>query len=483
MCNTYRYRINLRPAAIALIAAASLGLSATGWSAPKPKTKDQFPLIGRSAQIDTAFPYYKDRSPESIASELRVNRYRVVHDVVTNENAIDPALIAALHHEKIGVWYVTFGNGAYNTDPLPPGWEKWSMALRGDFAGTPVHDGFNRLCLNNPEYRKWKKKQISETLRRIPFDGVEIVESHWPEYPGRFTASYGCFCESCHTAFQAMYPDETRFPDIIHSASAQSPERNPVLWRKWLKFREASVAGYLNDLVNGPDGVRKTVPSAKVSVWALTLTGPDALKRMREDCGEDAADIAKTVHPDLLGLQTNWPDWSRAELKPSYADQLMPFVSAVRSVAPTMPLLIQADTGSTRANLRSRSWIKAFEKECSKIGVGSTTYYSYEASGLMYEAPRIAEATRTGRNIEVVFNKRVDPATSDPKHYTLDRGKVTATAIDGNIVKLTTDAEGEKAASVTARSVANMPKLLLFPEHPAAILNRQTIHIDRQAAP
>jgi hypothetical protein len=50
----------------------------------------RYPLLGRSVQVDPAFGYYKDRSPESIAAEIRANGYSVVHYVVTSADKADP---------------------------------------------------------------------------------------------------------------------------------------------------------------------------------------------------------------------------------------------------------------------------------------------------------------------------------------------------------------------------------------------------------
>ncbi len=275
-------------------------------------TRNALPIFGRSLQVDPAFAYYQDRSTDSIEAEVRANGYRIVHYILTADSSVRPDLIAAFHKRGIGVWYLTFGNGTYSTQDLPNGWQEWKMVTRTDLEGKPLSDGYNRLCLNNPDYRAWKKRQITQMLRAHPFQGIDIVEPHWPEYPGAESPEYGCFCAHCLAAFRRQFPEETALPDILHSDSPRSPQRNPALWRKWLAFRQASLTDFLNDLVNGKDGIREAAPQAKVCVWTLALMEPDGLQHVREIHGEDAAEIARVVRPDLHCFQTHWPDWTQA---------------------------------------------------------------------------------------------------------------------------------------------------------------------------
>ena len=149
------------------------------------------PAFGRSAIIDPTFAYYLDRSPESVAAELSANGYNIVHYILTADSNLNPTLIEALHRQNIGIWYQTFGNGAYTDKDLPQGWEAWKMVRRADLEGKPVQDGFIRLCLNHPDYRAWCKRRIGMMLRKYPFQGVEIAEPHWPAYPGPKSDQYG----------------------------------------------------------------------------------------------------------------------------------------------------------------------------------------------------------------------------------------------------------------------------------------------------
>ena len=261
-----------------------------------------FPILGPSVIVDPSFAYYRDRSAESIAAEVRANGYSIVHCIADPSSHVNPKLVEAFHRAGIGVWLQVFGNGTYSKDSLPPEWPAWRMMTRTDLKGGTLPGTFQRLCLNNADYRAWKKRDLANALRVAPFDGIEICESHWPEYPGVESPAYGCFCDACKCAFIRMFPGDAsgrasarlplfprkqsactlqtrpekkacrmhapQMPDVP-ADSPRSPARNPELWAKWLKFRQASLTAFLNDVVNGPDGLRETTPGRSVAVWSL----------------------------------------------------------------------------------------------------------------------------------------------------------------------------------------------------------------------
>ncbi len=445
--------------------------------------RDWLPVLGPGPTIDANFGYYRDRSPESIAAELRANGYGIAHCIVTAESSFNPPLLAALHRERIGAWYMTWGNGTYSTADLPKGWESWKMVTRSDLEGKPLSDGFTRLCLNNPNYRQWRKRQVASFMRKLPFDGVEIIEPYWTEYPGTASKAYGCFCTQCLTAFTRMFPNEKALPDIIHEDSPASPKRNPELWRKWLQFRQASATDYLHDYVNGQGGLRETVPDAAVCVWSLALK--NGLQQVREDNGEDPEDIARTVKPDLYGLQTHWPDWLKPDLVPDYAKDYLPFIEQIRKANPCMPILIQADTGSNKDNRRSWQWIRDFERACWKLGATSTTFYEYFIGLYMYtDPPRVAEVRRQGRQVVLVFTKRLDRLSAGkPSHYQLKEVgsekqivSVVEAKVDGNLVMLTLRGAKPRALyELNAKEISDAADRRLIGSQPPAILKLQTL--------
>ncbi|HSV74711.1 MAG TPA: DUF4434 domain-containing protein [Chthonomonadales bacterium] len=437
------------------------------------------PILGPSVQVDPVFGYYRDRSPESVAAEIRAAGYPVVRYVVTADSNVDGALISAFHREGIGVWYTTFANGSYTTTDLPPGWERWRMVTRTDLTtGRPPADGYHRLCLNNAEYRAWKKRQIAAVARAHPFDGIEVLEPHWPEYPGPSGPTYACFCEACVAAFRELHPEEPGLPDIVDPESPRAPGRSPSLWRKWLDFRRRTHTGFLHDLVNGPGGIRQTAPGRPVSVWTLALERTDGVRTVLEVHGQDAGEVARTVRPDVYGLQTHWPDWIRADLSPDYPARYRPFVDQVLGAVPGMQVLIQADTGSQKQNRRDWAWIRTFERTSREVGALSTTIYEYFIGDYIYlDPPRVVEVEAGRDTIVLRFSKRVEAATAgDPARYALSAGRVESARVDGSMVHLAVSGVPvRRVVALTVRGVRDDAARRLFDDRPHRVLEEQTV--------
>lgn len=432
--------------------------------------REFLPTLGRSVEVDPQFAYYRNRSPESIASEIRANGYDIVRYILTADSAVNPKLVTAFHREGIGVWYATFANGVYTTKDLPSGWTTWKMVTRSNLQGKPLEDGYTRLCLNNPAYRTWKKAQIGKMLRQVPFEGVDLMEPHWPEYPGITSPAYACFCAHCLAAFRKQFPEERALPNILDTNAPNSPDRNPALWQKWLTFRKESLTDFLNDLVNGKGGIRETAPQAKICVWTLALSEESGLRRVREDSGEDPGAIARQVRPDLFCLQTHWPDWTRAELPPDYVKQYRPFVEDIRAASPTLPIMVQADTGSQKQNRRSWAWIEAFERACTQLGAGSTTLYEYFIGDYIYtDPPQLAELQWREHRLELRFTKRLAPGTANKReNYVLSSGHVTSVEVDGNRVFLSVAGVSPGArTTLTVKNMADDTRPRLYQDRPA----------------
>lgn len=81
--------------------------------------KDSFrnqAVSGPSIQIDPSFPYYQQRSPESIVEEIMLAGYQSVHYFVVNEHVIQKELLLAFRQNGIPVWAMVIGNGTFSTD-------------------------------------------------------------------------------------------------------------------------------------------------------------------------------------------------------------------------------------------------------------------------------------------------------------------------------------------------------------------------------
>lgn len=438
-----------------------------------------YPLLGPGVILDPSFAYYRDRSPESIAAEIRANGYSVVHCITEPSSRVDRKLVDAFHAAGLGAWLQVFGNGTYFKQFLPEGWQAWRMVTRTDLSGGQL-PGFQRLCLNSKGYRDWRKKDLAAALKAAPFDGIEIAESHWPEYPGVKSPAYACFCDACRQAFASMFPEESALPDVLDDASPRSPANAPKLWEKWLRFREASLVGFLDDLVNGPGGLRETSPGVTVAVWGLALDEPNGVARVREDSGQDAGRAAAVVKPDLYCFQTHWPDWLRGDLPPDYVNRYQPFIDQLREHAPTLPLMIQTDIGSERKMIRDRGWIESFERSCRGMGVETTCLYEYFIGGWTYrEPPHAVFARHVGNELELCFTRRLDPASASGAFHIDDR-PAKPLRLDGCRVWLPIPAGNRRGPwTVKAAGLKVEANRMLFQDLPIGPSPEQTLRVQR----
>jgi len=439
--------------------------------AAEPAPRDPF---GRSIQVDPGFAYYQDRSKESIASEIRVNGFRAVRLMTTNDAAPDAALVEACHKEGLAVWYTTIGNGKYGVAGLPEGWESWKMALRARNANQ-VAGGFVHFCLNNPDYRAWKKKQVVETLKRVPFDGFEMAEPFWPAYKGPESESYGCLCDSCRAAFLRMYPGEKAIPEFTDEKHPNYYKTNRALYEKWIEFRAKSVVSFHEEIIGA---VRKSCPKVKIAVWGIADDVPNPVETLREWEGIDGGALAAAIKPDMYVIQTDWPDWTNPKLPPEYPLKYKPLVAPVKSASPATRVIMQADIGSWKDCRRDRIWFRKCERAAMEAGMAGITAYEYHLADDIYNAPlSLMEASASGDVIKLVFNKRLDLTTgADIANYSVDSGSVASAEVDGNIVRLKVEGAPGK---VTVRNLTDDPNRRFFKGEPVHMKLSITLSVRR----
>ncbi|TDF99674.1 N-acyl-D-glucosamine 2-epimerase [Paenibacillus piri] len=367
-------------------------------------------LLGSSIQIDPTFAYYRGRSASSIADELELAGYRVIHYFVTDETKVDGELIGHFRQRGLAVWAMVLGNGTYTTGHLPKDWPEWQMTLL-----KPVHDGYFRLSPFSYRYVAWKKQALAKLVRTYPFDGLEVAEPYFPEWNGLSNGVYGDVGPYARAAFKQRYGSD--IPDFKHRSSPNYYKNNPILYRQWIEFRVGAVNRFLFELINGEGGVRQANPDIRIATWSLGVhAGPDSVEKLREFQGLDAAAMISTVRPDVHFIQTHWPDWMRPMLKADYCKYYEPFVAKIRELHPHIPLGVQADIGSLKRMRRSRKWLDDFASTAGKLGYATWTAYEYHLGKYMYdEPPRPVDSERIGADrLLVRFQKRVDVPQGEP---------------------------------------------------------------------
>lgn len=424
-------------------------------------------------QIDPSFPYYQNRSVESIADELVLAGFKAVHYFVVNENNVNGPLIRALRDRGLPVWLLTLGNGTYSTDKYPAGWEGWKMGLNGSLNGSA---GFTFLSPFSKAFVQWKKESLVKLMTQYPFDGIELAESYFPEWDAIPKGTYGDVGPLAKKAFKEQYGQD--MPDFSDPNAVNYYKKQPEVYQKWVDFRVKAVNGFLNELINGKGGIREVRPDALVATWSLAIDeGPDSFQKLREDQGLDAASMISLVKPDVHFFQTHWPDWVKPEsqLPPDYMKNYKAFVDQVRQIHPNVPIGLQADIGSARQMIKSSGWVKQFNEKAKNYGYATWTSYEYHLGGYIYhDNPVPKKAVRNSKeSVTVSFNKRIDASSAAGSHYTFTaNGKnlnvnISKVSVDGNQLILESREFPKKVFEINITGIKDTPGLWLYKNFPA----------------
>lgn len=424
-------------------------------------------LGGPSIQVDPAFPYYQGRSPASVAEEIQLAGYDIVHYFVVNEHVVNRGLIEAFHDRGMFVWAMVIGNGTFSTERFPSEWPSWRMELL-----KPVEDGFVRFSPFCEAYCRWKRQAIAELVYRYPFDGIEIAEPYFPEWDGIRRGVYGDVGSHAAKAFRSAYGLD--IPDFVNAGSARYYKKIPDVYDKWVSFRVDAVNGFVDDMMNGSGGAREARPDIAVATWSLAVDGgTDSVARLREMQGLCASAMISKVRPDVHFLQTHWPDWIRGDLPADYVRRYVPFVEEIRAAHPSLPLGVQADIGSGRTMIKNGAWWRAFQENARQLGYSTCTAYEYHIGGYMYEdRPMPAKAVRTSWNeIAIAFNKVIDETSCQPPEavFRVYRGDTVvpvtlqSVKVDGNRIVLRSEHFPDRDVVVELLGrVRDTPKLWLY---------------------
>ncbi|WP_199622425.1 N-acyl-D-glucosamine 2-epimerase [Paenibacillus alkalitolerans] len=422
-------------------------------------------VFGPSIQVDPLFPYYRNRSCESIADEIANAGYNIVHYFVVNENIVNRELIEAFRRKGVAVWAMVLGNGTFSTEHYPPDWPEWRMELLKE-----TNDGFTRLSYFCDRYVEWKKASVARLLREYPFDGIEIAEPYFPEWGGIERGIYGDVGPRARQKFKDAFGLD--IPEFRDRKSPNYYRKNADTYNKWIQFRVNAVNDFINEMINGKGGARAVRPDIAVATWSLAVdAGPDSVRLLREYQGLDAPSMISKVRPDIHCLQTHWPDWIKRRLPPDYIVKYRPFTDGIRAVHPRLPLAVQADIGSARKMIRSGAWLRGFKQTAERLGYASWTAYEYHIGGYMYEqAPFPKRAVRVdSKRLAVSFNKRIDERTAaQAQNYSFPDSAVTVRGIiaDGNRVIIETEGLPAHAFEIECRNILDTPSLWLYKDFP-----------------
>ena len=404
-------------------------------------------LHGRTVQIDTAFPYYHNRSNESIASELRVNGFDGVYYYTGTDTGLRPGLVGEMQRQKLGVGLMTLPSLVYWSEAqlaerLPAGWRDWLI----EFTGSGM-DIYRFIGFVYPEYNAWYKNYLNGMLLRHRFDAFTFAEIMYPIYDGpeKNPPFYGDVSPGFQAAFKRATGSET-FPNFTDPADPDYFRTNTGLYRQLVEYRVRTIDDFYDDIINGPGGAREAAPGILFATWTLGINIPDGVAKLREWEGNDIVAMIRRVKPDLHFIQTHAPDWANPALPGDYPLAYQPFFDAVRTANPDVKIGMQADLGSLGPSRRDPAWQKQFYDACRKAGVDTTTYYEFGLRWEIYsQPPRLCEIRRDGDTLLLVFDQRLNAESAMLMKGRELRGKDRSYRIaecrwDGNLLRLTPDA-------------------------------------------
>ena len=404
-------------------------------------------LHGRTVQIDTAFPYYHNRSNESIASELRVNGFDGVYYYTGTDTGLRPGLVGEMQRQKLGVGLMTLPSLVYWSEAqlaerLPAGWRDWLI----EFTGSGM-DIYRFIGFVYPEYNAWYKNYLNGMLLRHRFDAFTFAEIMYPIYhgPEKNPPFYGDVSPGFQAAFKRATGSET-FPNFTDPADPDYFRTNTGLYRQLVEYRVRTIDDFYDDIINGPGGAREAAPGILFATWTLGINIPDGVAKLREWEGNDIVAMIRRVKPDLHFIQTHAPDWANPALPGDYPLAYQPFFDAVRTANPDVKIGMQADLGSLGPSRRDPAWQKQFYDACRKAGVDTTTYYEFGLRWEIYsQPPRLCEIRRDGDTLLLVFDQRLNAESAMLMKGRELRGKDRSYRIaecrwDGNLLRLKPDA-------------------------------------------
>ena len=265
---------------------------------------------------------------------------------------------------------------------------------------------------------------------RHDLDGMLWFEVHYPTQKG-ITAWAGPAFGDVSPAFQQAFRRATGRPDFPEFEDAENPryyETNTTLYDDYVEYRLTSIMEFQREVLDGEGGFRRLRPGVPFATWTIAITHPDGLLALRENEAQDPARMVVELRPSLHIFQTHAPDWANRSLGPDYILNYRPYVDAVKSVEPALPLGIQGDIGSTLPWRRDPKWMRGFQEAAAGMGIGTTTYYVFALRWEVYfAAPKAVAATVEDGHATIVFDQRVDPASC---------AHMADATVDGNILRL-----------------------------------------------
>lgn len=391
----------------------------------------------RAVQLEPGFAYYAARSAESIVSEVRANGHDCLHLICLSDTVRPEGIVEEARRQGVEIWASFFPSGVYMADALfPPERDSWRMQFTTDQLS-----GYRFYSYVHSDYREWWKQHLRRVIGDHPFDGVLFYEVAYPSVEGiaEEIPTFADISSGAVLAFQRA-TGRSSFPDFADPGHPHYYHTDRGLYGDLVEYRVQSIMGFLQEVLDGPGGLRRAFPDLMFATWTIALAQPGGMETMREREAQDAARLVVELRPDAHFFQSHYPDWYPADQPPTYLRGYEPYIGAVRDAAPTLPLGVQGDVCSTCPYRRDPGWWRGFEETAHALGLAITTYYEFALRWEVYFAPPVAVETSLAPSGEAVitFDQRIAPASCaflEGLELAGDRG-IEQVEVDGNLLRM-----------------------------------------------
>ncbi|MFH0792610.1 MAG: family 10 glycosylhydrolase, partial [bacterium] len=135
---------------------------------------------------------------------------------------------------QVHAWCEIFFMGPQGHSPLAKEHPDWVARDRRGGTMAKLESNFHFFCPARPEGREFILKNLVELARKYELDGLQL---DYIRYPRSMPFENGfCYCDYCREKFQ-----EEEGADPLEL----TPEKTPVLWEKWNRWREKQVSSFV----------------------------------------------------------------------------------------------------------------------------------------------------------------------------------------------------------------------------------------------
>jgi len=329
-------------------------------------------LSGTSIAIDPAFQFYKAKSWDGWAEEIRKFNFSAVHIIIVAPISIaeQKKIVQAFHGCGIACALRIYPTTDFEAYEKHPEWRQKSLD------GSSRHDWRVYLCPNAPGFTEHVCSRVMEMVGSVPYDAIELAEPWFEVWGGPYEnnpnrGKYACLCDNCSHLFKektGTSPQDFLFnPQILKSSNSQ-------VYKSWQDFRVETIIRFSARIYEAAQKARPGLKTIHMHLSDCTVEPEGSREYQAQDI--DAA--LKTLKPDILIIEDAWQDWTKPDLKPEFVKAYAKaYVKRSRAIIPDLIIKAHADIGSRKEMRRTYSWMRRFTAEARAGGFNSACYYEF----------------------------------------------------------------------------------------------------------